>query len=55
VRPWQEFEELATPEARLARCIDKSDALIQHDIAAIETWDQATSTLEDGGCRDAGG
>jgi hypothetical protein len=31
------------------------DALIHHDIAAIETWDQATSTLEDGGCRDAGG
>ena len=36
---WEEFEALATPEARVARAIDKYEALFSHAQADIGTWD----------------
>lgn len=36
----REFEAAETHEAKLARAIDKAEALIQHNLADIETWDQ---------------
>lgn len=37
---FQEFEENKTTEAKIAQAIDKGEALIQHNIADITTWDQ---------------
>lgn len=37
---WQEFEEKRTLEAKLAQAIDKMEAVIQHNIADLSTWDQ---------------
>jgi putative hydrolase of HD superfamily len=37
---WQEFEANQTPEAKLANAIDKLEAVIQHNISDIATWDQ---------------
>ncbi len=36
---WEEMEEKKTLEAMLAQCLDKSEVLIQHIIADIDTWD----------------
>ena len=35
---WKEFEDCETPEARLAKALDKLEALIQHNEADISTW-----------------
>jgi putative hydrolase of HD superfamily len=37
---WDEHEKKTTDEAKLAQCIDKSEALIQHTIADMSTWDE---------------
>jgi putative hydrolase of HD superfamily len=36
---WREFEDQATPEARLAKSIDKLEAQLQHNEAGVATWD----------------
>ena len=35
---WLNFEERESPEARFATALDKLEAQIQHNAAAIETW-----------------
>jgi len=35
---WEEFEAKQTPEALVARAIDKYEAILTHDLAPIETW-----------------
>lgn len=35
---WLEFEEGRTAEAKLSKAIDKSEVLIQHSVADIDTW-----------------
>jgi 5'-deoxynucleotidase YfbR-like HD superfamily hydrolase len=37
---WEEFEANHTFEAKLAKAIDKCEALIQHNISKIATWSQ---------------
>ena len=37
---WEEFEARQTPEAELAASIDKIEALMQHDLASLSTWDE---------------
>lgn len=37
---FHEFEARETPEAKVAYAIDKAEALIQHNIADISTWDE---------------
>ena len=37
---YKEFEDKKTLEAKLAKAIDKLEAVIQHNIADISTWDQ---------------
>jgi len=37
---WKEFERNETPEAQFANALDKVEALLQHNIASIETWAQ---------------
>ncbi|MCU0513887.1 MAG: HD domain-containing protein [Anaerolineae bacterium] len=36
----QEFEARETPEARVAAALDKCEALIQHNLADVATWDR---------------
>lgn len=36
---WQEFEDRITNEAKMAQSLDKTEVLIQHTIADIDTWD----------------
>ncbi|MEM6528361.1 MAG: HD domain-containing protein, partial [Chloroflexota bacterium] len=36
----REFEATKTNEAKLARAIDKAEALIQHNNAPMDSWDQ---------------
>ncbi len=38
VNLWKEFEDCNTPEAQLAKALDKLEALIQHNEADISTW-----------------
>lgn len=35
---FDEMNEMQTPEARLYKCLDKCEALIQHNEASIDTW-----------------
>ena len=35
---WHEFEDGKTPEARLGRAVDALEVQIQHNLAAMETW-----------------
>ena len=35
---FREMEQLATPEARLYKALDKMEAIIQHNEAGAETW-----------------
>ena len=37
---WEEFEERKTPEAQFANSLDKVEAVMQHNISDIQTWDQ---------------
>ena len=37
---WEEFEECKTPESKFANSLDKIEAVIQHNLADIRTWDQ---------------
>ncbi|HZE87379.1 MAG TPA: HD domain-containing protein [Methylomirabilota bacterium] len=37
---WKELEEKKTSEAKVAQAIDKLEAVLQHNISHIETWDQ---------------
>lgn len=37
---WQEFEAGQTLEAKFAIALDKLEVLIQHNQAAIETWEE---------------
>ncbi len=37
---WEEYGECKTPEARFANSLDKIEALLQHNLADIKTWDQ---------------
>ncbi|MGJ3262840.1 MAG: HD domain-containing protein [Salinarimonas sp.] len=36
---WQEFEDGKTPEARFARALDHLEVQLQHNLAALETWE----------------
>jgi putative hydrolase of HD superfamily len=38
VNLWKEFEDCKTPEAQLAKALDKLEVLIQHNEADISTW-----------------
>lgn len=35
---FEEMDELKTPEARLYKCIDKCEVVLQHNEAALDTW-----------------
>ena len=35
----KEFEEQKTPESRIARALDKIEALIQHNESDLSTWE----------------
>src|SRR5690606_15822531 len=37
---WKEFENQLSPEAKLARMIDKTEVLLQHNISDIDLWDE---------------
>ena len=37
---WEEFEKKKTPEARFANSLDKIEAVMQHNLADIGTWEQ---------------
>lgn len=37
---WEEFEARQTPESQLAASIDKIEALMQHNLASLSTWDE---------------
>ncbi|MEL7362273.1 MAG: HD domain-containing protein [Bacteroidota bacterium] len=36
---WHEFEEGVTPEARFARALDDLEVQLQHNLAALDTWE----------------
>lgn len=36
---WHEFEDRATPEARLAHALDQLEVQIQHNLADLATWE----------------
>lgn len=38
---WEEYEENTTPEAHLAKAVDKLEVLIQHNQAGIKKWNKA--------------
>lgn len=38
---WEEYELKESPEAKFAYALDKFECLFQHDLADIETWDEA--------------
>jgi putative hydrolase of HD superfamily len=37
---WEEFEKKETPEAKFANSLDKIEAVMQHNLSDISTWDQ---------------
>jgi dihydrofolate reductase len=37
---WTEFEQCRTPEAKLAKAIDKSEVLIQHNLSKLDNWNE---------------
>jgi putative hydrolase of HD superfamily len=37
---WEEFEKNETKEAKFANSLDKIEAVMQHNVANISTWDQ---------------
>ena len=37
---WEEFEKKETPEAKFANSLDKVEAVMQHNLSNISTWDQ---------------
>lgn len=37
---WEEFEENATAEAKFGQSLDKVEAVMQHNLADISTWNQ---------------
>jgi putative hydrolase of HD superfamily len=37
---WEKFERKETPEARFANALDKAEAIMQHNLSDIGTWDQ---------------
>ncbi len=39
VELWEEFEARQTPEAKLVKAIDRLEACNQHNLAAIESWE----------------
>lgn len=43
---FREMEELATPEARLFKVIDKLEAVIQHNESPISTWEPLEYDLQ---------
>ena len=43
---FREMEELATPEARLFKVIDKLEAVIQHNESPISTWEALEYQLQ---------
>jgi putative hydrolase of HD superfamily len=44
-RLWHEFEAGATPEARFARALDYLEVQVQHNLAALGTWDPVEHRL----------
>jgi putative hydrolases of HD superfamily len=42
---WQEFQDKATAEARLATALDHLEVQIQHNLAALESWTPAEYDL----------
>lgn len=41
---WEEYEENNTPEAHLAKAVDKMEVLIQHNQAGVKKWNKAERT-----------
>lgn len=37
---WEEFEKKETPEAKFGNALDKIEAVMQHNLSDISTWDQ---------------
>jgi len=37
---WEEFEKRETPEARFCSSLDKLEAVMQHNLSSIDTWNQ---------------
>ena len=37
---WEEFEKKETPEAKFGNSLDKVEAVMQHNLSDISTWDQ---------------
>lgn len=42
---WQEYEEISSEEAKLAKALDKLEVLIQHNEAKIKTWNKKEFAL----------
>lgn len=42
---WEEFERCESVEAIFAHAMDKAEAIIQHDLSPIETWDEDEYSL----------
>ncbi len=42
---WEEYEKSESNEAKLVRMIDKTEVLVQHNIADISTWDETEYPL----------
>jgi putative hydrolase of HD superfamily len=43
---WREMEENKTAEAQLSHSLDKIEAIMQHNIADISTWDQGDFDIQ---------
>ena len=38
---WEEFEKKESPEAKFANSLDKVEAVMQHNLSDVSTWDQS--------------
>jgi putative hydrolase of HD superfamily len=43
---WEEFERNETPEAKFGNSLDKVEAVMQHNISDISTWDQGDFNIQ---------
>lgn len=43
---WREYEKNKTPEAHLAKAVDKLEVLIQHNQASLKTWNKTERKKE---------
>jgi len=43
---WEEFEKNETPEAKFGNSLDKVEAVMQHNLSDISTWDQGDFNIQ---------